>query len=969
MKRTLKIARCLTAKCLLLACTALPLHATSSYVDVKDLCQLHIKTLKERQTAKIRLENGLQAYLISDPLADKSAAALAVETGSWSDPQKYPGMAHFLEHMLFLGSEKYPEEDGLIKKVLDSNGLFNAYTAFDRTVYMFSIENSQFTKVFDQFAHFFIDPLFDPSGLSRELHAVDQEHHKNIENDMWREWMILKELGNQDHPNATFSTGNSKTLQDIPRKEMQQWFLENYGANRSHLVVYSPLALEELKLLVAGCFAQAFPNPQKVVRNKGPLLSTKQFGSITYIQPVQNIRKLSLHWDLPESFSKQDPAKAALIVSTLLGFEGKGGLCDTLKKRNLAESAFVYAESLGQTHSLFHIDVDLTQEGVSAKNQVLELIFSAIRSYQVQTVPRYIYDEIVTKQTLRYAYQPRMNAFDFVVSHANGLVDEPLETYPQHTHLPRHFDPKKVRSVLECLTPTTCYITLTAPQSLTNVPATNEEKWLGGKYAIQPLNKTEFSRLSDLMHLPLTEITNFALPPPNPFMPSHLELKPHIANDGPKIFKGKNYTLCFQQDSTYLTPHVAYNIALHSPRLDNSAHSQVCCDVFLETVNNHFRSTLEQAFHAGLASSLMLNSDAQLVLSIDGYSEKAPLLLEKWLVGGCSKLPSAEEFARYLTKVQLSYENASKDLPFRQAQRQLRSILHKTPTTKKSLQAALNLTYEEYLDFQRNLFNQTYLKATITGNLTQSEALQTIELASEYLGGECFPQEKHPTAQILSLSRNTPPTLIRDALSIQGHVATLLLQNSEDNNLSNVVSHKLLGIALQQDFFVEIRTRQQTAYIAKAWSKQWEPELVQLFSVQSTTHSPEELLARFELFLESIVKDFEKIFPKARFESMKQSLIQTLRQPPTNLLSMREQLHYLAFEKEGNFEWIQQQLTALETLSYARFQEYVIQLLSRENHRRLALALSGIPVEGKDFHYEETTADRLQEDSNYLSLY
>ena len=54
-----------------------------------------------------------QVLLISDETTDKAAAALDVEVGSLSDPADLPGLAHFCEHMLFLGTERYPDEDSL----------------------------------------------------------------------------------------------------------------------------------------------------------------------------------------------------------------------------------------------------------------------------------------------------------------------------------------------------------------------------------------------------------------------------------------------------------------------------------------------------------------------------------------------------------------------------------------------------------------------------------------------------------------------------------------------------------------------------------------------------------------------------------------------------------------------------------------------------------------------------------------
>jgi insulysin len=54
----------------------------------------------------IILENGLQVLLISDKDTDKAAAAMDVHVGHFSDPGDIPGLAHFLEHLLFMGTEK-----------------------------------------------------------------------------------------------------------------------------------------------------------------------------------------------------------------------------------------------------------------------------------------------------------------------------------------------------------------------------------------------------------------------------------------------------------------------------------------------------------------------------------------------------------------------------------------------------------------------------------------------------------------------------------------------------------------------------------------------------------------------------------------------------------------------------------------------------------------------------------------------
>ena len=216
-----------------------------AFEEVEDLSFLPLLNpdLKERATAKLRLSNGMEALLISDEGASQSAVAVAVGAGSWRDPLEYPGMAHFCEHMLFMGTEKYPSENEFFSLISDYAGSTNAFTAPNRTVYMFSSETDGFTALLDRFAHFFIDPLFNPANIAREMHAVDQEFAKNIENDSWREYMIFKETGSQEHPNRLFSTGNSETLAKIPQSALKEWHKAHYVAGKMHLVLYSPLPL------------------------------------------------------------------------------------------------------------------------------------------------------------------------------------------------------------------------------------------------------------------------------------------------------------------------------------------------------------------------------------------------------------------------------------------------------------------------------------------------------------------------------------------------------------------------------------------------------------------------------------------------------------------------------------------------------------------------------------------------------
>lgn len=136
-----------------------------------------IKSISDPRLYKVvTLPNKLDCLLISDKETDKSAASLDVNVGQINDPVDRPGLAHFLEHMLFLGTKKYPDQNEYKSYISSVSGSNNAYTALRDTNYFLDCSNQGLKGALDRFSQFFIDPLFSESCVSRELHAVDSEH-------------------------------------------------------------------------------------------------------------------------------------------------------------------------------------------------------------------------------------------------------------------------------------------------------------------------------------------------------------------------------------------------------------------------------------------------------------------------------------------------------------------------------------------------------------------------------------------------------------------------------------------------------------------------------------------------------------------------------------------------------------------------------------------------------------------------
>ncbi|CAG0887165.1 unnamed protein product [Cyprideis torosa] len=211
----------------------------------------------------LMLENGLKVVLISDKETDMSAAALDVNVGHMSDPDELPGLAHFCEHMLFLGTKKYPLENDYSKFLSEHGGSSNAYTTSENTCFYFDVAPDSLFPALDRFAQFFLEPLFNESATEREANAVNSEHQKNIPDDTWRVMEVQKLLAKEGHPFRKFGTGNIDTLLNIPRKKgidtrkaLLDFHDKWYSANIMTLAVFGKEDLDELESEVLKHFSK-----------------------------------------------------------------------------------------------------------------------------------------------------------------------------------------------------------------------------------------------------------------------------------------------------------------------------------------------------------------------------------------------------------------------------------------------------------------------------------------------------------------------------------------------------------------------------------------------------------------------------------------------------------------------------------------------------------------------------------------
>lgn len=390
--------------------------------------------MKDIKTYKIiTLSNGLEILFAFHPLTTKSGACLTVRTGHSDDYMDKLGIAHFIEHMLFLGNEKYRGSNDYFDYVNSHGGSSNAYTSIDHTKYFFDIETSHMEKAIDIFGHFFINPLLDKKFIEKEVHAVHSEHMKNKFNDSWRGFEIGKKGYNPDHSATKFGTGTLTTLlpdnstegvAELTRK-VRLFFNENYSSDKMRLIIFHDAMTQEFIDYISSIFSKVTRKRKINVRDRNiQLVIPKDHVRTILVQPYTDVHKISINWHLKASYDRRgnkilDTNMGLELIAGILGHEGNGSLFAMLKKKGWITHLMSGCEKIMDDDHIFSVSVILSQSGIKYINQIVKHIYGIVMFIQedikrnTEYYQRIAYEEIVNRK-LRFVNGKDMDPLGFM---------------------------------------------------------------------------------------------------------------------------------------------------------------------------------------------------------------------------------------------------------------------------------------------------------------------------------------------------------------------------------------------------------------------------------------------------------------------------------------------------------------------------------------------------------------------------
>ncbi len=830
-----------------------------------------VPPLDDRAYRIVRLENGLEAILVSDPDAIETAAALAVSIGSLAEPDGREGLAHFLEHMLFMGTEVYPSVDGFGDHLALHAGESNAWTGDETTLYYFTVDPGGFDEAFHRFSRFFVDPLLARKYVRKERNAVESEYRLNIE-DRWSRWFgAYAHTVNPDHPGSRFSVGSLDTLADRPGApvldDLRGFYDAYYTADRMHLAVLGKAPLDTLEGQVRAWFAEVPRGTDSAFAVVAPQFRDDQLGVRVDISQNEDENSLYIEWPIPEQRAFW-PDEPTALLAHVLGDEGPGSLFAQLSARNWVTSLMAGADGgLSDNGDVFVFDMSLTAEGAAHTDDIIAACFAAIQVLRDEGIPAYLGAESAAVNELQFRFDAPKDAGPLTEWLAEGMVDHPPERALDAWLTRPVTDPAAHRALLDLLSVDRARIIVDGK----DLPTDQTDSWYDVGYSMRPLTDAEKARYTAGSDL------RIALPKPNPWVPSTTDLHTDAAAPPVLLQSDRPTEVYYAPDASWNTPRTITRLDLRlSPTGFDSNAQTVLSTLLYRLVDQHlvdFRYPVELS-----GSSFGLHfRPSRFQLTVDSWSDVHLPLTDAILTELRAFAPSEENFDSQKAELLRQWSNRVHDRPIELiSDIPFEAIDPEDSSYAESIAILQATTFADLSAFWTQYWRPGALRTLTYGDATEELALSLATQAEAQLSSGAV-EMMHDYQQVRWLPPGTERTHER-SLDHDDSAITMMWLGEPGNAASG--KWILLAHMLSTPFFDELRTRQQLGYIATAgrFSRVSVPGLY--VEIQSSVAGPSVLKDRIDTFLSGWPTHLEKMDP-ATFQTSRDKLVAAWREPPS----------------------------------------------------------------------------------------
>jgi len=752
-----------------------------------------------------------------------AAVALTVGVGSFSDPDDIPGLAHFLEHMVFMGSEKFPQENDFDEYVKKEGGFDNACTYCETTSFYFECHEKGLLRTIDRFAQFFISPLMKREAMTREREAIESEFQMSVTSDDDRKSQLFSSMAVEKHPATKFTWGNLKTLRDNVTddqlyKAVHDFRNRHYSAHRMTLAVQARLPLDLLEKWVVECFS-AIPNnklpPEDFSPFRGPAFDPDKFCKFYMVNPVRDMCHIDITWFLPPLMHlyRKKPLE---YISWCLGHEGHGSLLSHLRKKVWALEIISdrgYDFENNSLYRLYSLCIVLTKEGINHLPEVIEAVFAYVKLLQCKGPQEALFKEIQSIEEANFRFVEEIAASEYVENLSENMHKYPPEDYICGDELYFEYDPDEIRNCLKEFRLDNVNLMVSTKTPREGVTFDQTEPWFGTQYHVEPIPKDWIDKWSKVEPYP-----DFALPEKNPFITTDFSILPEEPDtrDQPypvKLVESDSLELWYRRDYKFLVPNSFLYAFFISPVLPESPQTCSMMDIFIEYLNHQTMEDLYPARMAGLEYELS-SKQRGLTVRCWGFNQKVPMLMETLIRGIRSFNDKLDEqmFAAVKDKLQKYYfnfllkpENVSSDV-------RASIIQQRYWTTVEKYEAIKQVTPEMLRAFVTRYFERLYVQFLAQGNISKEEAMRISHKVVEIIGSKPLPLADIPHKRVVQVPIGERVCRVESFNKDDTNCVTTNYYQSGLGCIKDYSTIEMIIMLMEEPLFNILRTQEQLGY-------------------------------------------------------------------------------------------------------------------------------------------------------------
>ncbi len=833
----------------------------------------------DRQYQAITLENGMEVLLISDPAMESAGASLSVGVGSYHNPPALPGLAHYLEHMLFLGTETYPEPNSFQHYLEQHAGFSNAYTATNHTNYYFQVADTGLDEALMRFAEFFhpAAPTFDKEYSDKERNAVDSEWSMGRTQDN----RIINRLrgltANPEHPAQQLTVGNLETLVDQPGQPLYETMLDfyrrHYVPENMKLVIFSKRPPEVLAELAEAFFESVPAEEYQRPEVETPGLTEDELAQHIYYQPQKPMRRLNLEFAIDDN-TDQWRVKPNDYLANLISSEEPGTIADVLRKKGWVDDFTVAVQpDYYGNDGFFTVQIGLTPEGFPKIDNIIAGVMGYLDLIREQGISEIYYQELKAMLDKRFADMQKPRALHQAIHYSATLFELPAKHIINAPYVYEHFDRQAIVSVLEQLRPENMRVWHLYDQA----PATTPIPWYEGQYGVAEFTEAERERwrsLASHFELQLPEENElFSTEKAEVVEPEYLTPVPVTESEGLEAWL---------THSQYHPSEQGYvQFQFNSPLAQQSAKHWVLSDLLNRVFALNTMALRDKAGRAGLGIGIERPRDNH-ALTLTGYTQKHALLyrrlLEQWLELEVSELAFAtavDGFSQWL-------EGQKAQEPYRQLFAELNRLMSDTAWSEEAMREALDgIKREDLLAYHRQLLDKNRLRIFAFGNYTRKDVEQFVDISQSAFAEDRIPAERYIESYRSPL---VGETLQHRDTTEQSDDALLLAWYSPEDELKVGATLALLNANFHNAFYTQLRTNEQLGYVVGSSYDRIGDYWGFMVYAQSANTGHDKLRERFDEFVENYWPELQQL-DESTLAQLKAALIAQIQQPPDNLYS------------------------------------------------------------------------------------